>query len=61
MPNVSRTILVALMTFTALSCTSTRPSTPYTLDYDTPVDARLQKTLEGIDAKLRETYGMTTE
>jgi beta-lactamase class A len=61
MPNVSRTILVALMTFTILSCSSTQPATPYTLDYDTPVDARLQKTLEAIDARLREMYGMTTE
>lgn len=61
MSNVSRTISVALMTFTVLSCKSIQPATPYTLDYDTPVDARLQKTLEGIDAKLREAYGMTTE
>lgn len=60
MSNVRRTIL-ALMTFTLLSCTSTRPTTPYVLDYDTPVDARLQKTLEAIDVKLRGTYGMTTE
>jgi beta-lactamase class A len=61
MSNVSQTISVALMTITLLSCTSTRPSVPYTLDYETPVDARLQRKLEGIDAKLRETYGMTTE
>lgn len=61
MPNVIRTISFALMTFTILSCVSTQPTTPYTLDYDTPVDARLQKTLETLDARLRGTYGMTTE
>jgi beta-lactamase class A len=33
----------------------------YTLDYDTPADAPLQRRLEAIDAKLRTQYGMTTE
>lgn len=31
------------------------------LDYDTPVDRRLQKHIESIDARLRAKYGMTTE
>jgi beta-lactamase class A len=61
MLNVGRTICAALLTLTLLSCTSTHPPAPFVLDYETPADASLQKTLEGIDARLRETYGMTTE
>lgn len=33
----------------------------YVLDYDTPPDPMLQKTLKAIDATLRSKYGMTTE
>jgi len=33
----------------------------YTLDYDTPVDAALQREIEGIDTTLRSKYEMTTE
>jgi beta-lactamase class A len=33
----------------------------FVLDYDTPVDRRLQKHIESIDARLRAKYGMTTE
>jgi|GEM_PF-270760 len=35
------------------------PIQNYVLDYQTPVDAALQSQLEGIDASLRATYGMT--
>jgi beta-lactamase class A len=48
-----------------LACTASRhpavtPET-FVLDYNTPVDARLQQRLEEIDARLRAKYGMTTE
>ena len=33
----------------------------YTLDFETPVDAALQKEVEGIDARLRGKYDMTAE
>jgi len=33
----------------------------HTLDFETPVDAALQAEVEGIDARLRGKYGMTTE
>ena len=39
------------------ACTSSAPL----LDYDTRVDSRLQRTIEEIDARLREKHGMTTE
>lgn len=41
-----------------VACTTTRP---FTLDYDTPVDAPLQGRLEEIDARLRAKHDMTTE
>lgn len=40
-------------------CRTVQPS--FTLDYDTPVDPQLQRAVEALDARLRETYGMTTE
>ena len=40
------------------ACTTTRP---FSLDYDTPVDAELQRQVEAIDARLREKHGMTAE
>jgi beta-lactamase class A len=33
----------------------------YTLDFETPLDTALQAEVEGIDARLRGKYGMTTE
>jgi beta-lactamase class A len=42
------------------ACSTTAPR-PFTLDYDTPVDARLQERVEAIDARLREKHGMSTE
>jgi beta-lactamase class A len=39
---------------------TTRPITDLTLDFDTPVDAALQKQVEQIDTTLRERFGMTT-
>ncbi len=44
-----------------LACTTTTAPPPFTLDYDTRVDAALQRRLEEIDARLREKHGMTTE
>jgi beta-lactamase class A len=40
------------------ACTTTRP---FTLDYDTPVDAELQRRVEEIDTRLRAKHGMTAE
>lgn len=34
---------------------------PLTLDYNTPVDAGLQRQVESLDARLRAQFGMTTE
>ncbi len=44
-----------------LACTTTSAPQPFTLDYDTRVDAALQRRLEEIDARLREKHGMSTE
>ncbi|MFL6245885.1 MAG: serine hydrolase [Thermoanaerobaculia bacterium] len=41
-----------------VACTTTRP---FTLDYDTPVDVRLQRRIEEIDARLRAKHDMTTD
>ncbi|HEV7767481.1 MAG TPA: serine hydrolase [Thermoanaerobaculia bacterium] len=54
-----RTIAITLLAL-LMSCRTTRLET-YTLDYDTAVHAGLQKSIEAIDANLRNTYGMTTE
>lgn len=51
---------VAALTFMLLACTSTAPR-PFTLDYDTPVDRKLQQRLEEIDGQLRAKHGMTGE
>ena len=49
----------------AFSCVllaaATQPSTDFTLDYATPVDAALQAKVESIDAATRHKYGMTIE
>ena len=50
----------AALTLMSIACTSTSPQ-PFTLDYDSPVDAALQQRLEDIDASLRAKHGMTTE
>lgn len=50
----------AALTLMLAACTTTSPK-PFTLDYDTPVDAALQKRIETIDAELRAKHGMTTE
>jgi beta-lactamase class A len=42
------------------SCTSVSPDA-FTLNYDTPTDAALQKRLEEIDTRLRAKYGMSSE
>src|SRR3954454_17877820 len=42
------------------ACTTTAPR-PFTLDYDTKVDAKLQRRLEEIDARLRAKHGLTGE
>jgi beta-lactamase class A len=53
-----------LLLLTACTPAPHRPAvTPenFVLDYDTPVDHRLQKRIESIDARLRAKYGMTME
>lgn len=51
----ARLLTAALM---LTGCMTTRP---FTLDYDTPVDAALQRSVEVIDEQLREKHGMTAE
>jgi beta-lactamase class A len=56
--------IVFLLLLTACTPGPRRPVvTPesFVLNYDTPVDHRLQKRIESIDARLRAKYGMTTE
>jgi beta-lactamase class A len=50
--------LCLALTLMLTACTTTRP---LTLDYDTPVDADLQRQVEAIDARLRDQHGMTAE
>ncbi|HEX6098336.1 MAG TPA: serine hydrolase [Thermoanaerobaculia bacterium] len=50
--------LVVLLLLLA-GCRTVQPG--FTLDYGTPVDPELQSAVEALDARLRETYGMTTE
>lgn len=52
--------LCAALTFMLFACTTTAPP-PFTLDYDTPVDAELQRRIEEIDARLRAKHGLTGE
>lgn len=52
--------LGAALTFMLLACTTTTPHS-FTLGYDTPVDAELQRRIEEIDARLRAKHGMATE
>lgn len=47
--------LLLLAMVTLVSCRSMR------IDYDTPVDATLQRAVEELDARLRGQYGMTAE
>jgi beta-lactamase class A len=62
---LKRVIVCAALSLLLLACASFhhRAVTPETfvLDYNTPVDARLQKEIESIDARLRTKYAMTTE
>jgi beta-lactamase class A len=54
-----RLALACALTF---ACTTTTPRFErYSLDYDTPVDAKLQARLASLDAELRAKYGMTAE
>jgi len=60
-----RIIFLAAIFLLPIACSSvhqprTTPET-FVLEYDTPTDHRLQKEIEGIDARLRAKYGMTTE
>lgn len=57
---MSRTIAIAFLALLATSCRTARIET-YTLDYDTPAHAGLQKSVEAIDANLRTKYGMNAE
>ncbi len=57
-------VVCILLLLLACACASRTPSaTPETfvLDYDTPVDRRLQKRIEAIDARLRAKYGISAE
>lgn len=51
----SALLMVVMMTF--VSCVSV----PVRIDYDTPVDEKLQRAVEDLDARLREQHGMTSE
>lgn len=57
---VTRRIFAATL-FTLAAACSSMPPKPFTLDYDTPVDRRLQSRLEQIDARLRAKYGIAPE
>jgi beta-lactamase class A len=64
--NLRTALFCAGVLLLLIACTagSHRPAvTPETfvLDYNTPTDRRLQKRIETIDARLRATYGMSTE
>jgi len=50
---------VLLMTLQFGAGPATRPIEDISLDFDTPVDAELQRQIEQIDLKLREMYAMT--
>lgn len=51
---------ITALTLFLFACTSTAPRTPFTMDYDTPVDPALQRQLEEIDARLRAKHGLST-
>jgi len=50
----------ALVLLMLTACTTTAPQ-PFTLDYDTKLDAKLQRRLEEIDTRLRAKHGLTAE
>jgi len=62
----SGSLLLLVLLAIALCCPGCANRSPqmtlvnFTLDYNTPVDPRLQTKLEAIDAELRARYGMTT-
>jgi beta-lactamase class A len=53
-----RASALALLLF---ACTTATPRQSFTMNYDTPLDAELQRRIETIDARLREKHGMTPE
>jgi beta-lactamase class A len=57
-PMPYRALFLLLLAF-AGGCRTVNRS--WTLDYDTPVDPALQSAVEALDARLRETFAMTTE
>lgn len=61
--NARIAFLCTIVILPVACATTPHPATPpetFVLDYDTPVDSRLQKRIESIDAQLRAKYGMTT-
>lgn len=53
---------VASLSLLVFACASGRVTPEnFVLDYDTPVDARLQQRVEAIDARLRAKYGIAAE
>jgi beta-lactamase class A len=61
---IAAALLLLLPLFACMPTDRPRSAPPlesYTLGYDSPVDPKLQATLEEIDGRLREKYGMTTE
>jgi beta-lactamase class A len=58
-------LLVVVLFVLYLALRSMKETAPnldrYVLDYDTPVDPALQRDVEAIDSKIRETLGMTSE
>jgi beta-lactamase class A len=57
---MQKRILLAAATL-AVACTSATSQRTFTLSYDTPLDAALQRRIDAIDTRLRARYGMTTE
>ena len=55
-----KSIIAVLMSLMFVACATTKPQPPL-LDYDTRVDAELQRRLEEIDARLREKHGITAD
>lgn len=53
--------LFAAVTLMLFACTSATPPRPFALNYDTPVDAALQRQVEEIDARLRGKHGLSAE
>jgi beta-lactamase class A len=56
-----RVVWLSLLVFACASHPSHPAPDTFVLDYDTPVDGRLQKRVGGIDARLRAKYGIAAE